>query len=167
MISQVDPTGEPVAAEIHAVAQAAYALEAEWIACRGFPPLRESVADLRESSDTFLVFRRSGAVLAALSYCRLISAVTVTRLVVHPAHLRQGIATALLIELEQRISATIVYVSTAAANLPAVQLYQRQGYTPVMVTKSAENIELVSLSKQLPGSQRSRTLSSCECAFCC
>ena len=71
---------------------------------------------------TFLVFRRAGAIVAALSYCRLISAVTVTRLVVHPAYLRQGIATALLIELEQRISATIVYVSTAAANLPAVQL---------------------------------------------
>ena len=40
MISEATPAEYSVAAEIHAVAQAAYALEAERIGFAEFPPLR-------------------------------------------------------------------------------------------------------------------------------
>jgi hypothetical protein len=55
-----------VAAQIHAVVQAAYTLEAERIGYAEFPPLRESLVELRQSSDSFLVFLRAGRIIGVL-----------------------------------------------------------------------------------------------------
>src|SRR5437016_4372315 len=99
MITEATPAEYSVAAQIHALAQAAYALEAERIGCAEFPPLRESLDELRQSSDSFLVFQQSGTIIGALSCDPNSDPVAITRLIVSPAHLRQGIATALLSEL--------------------------------------------------------------------
>lgn len=148
MITEATPAELIVAAQIHAVAQAAYALEAERIGCADFPPLRESLNDLRQSPDRFLVFQRSGSIIGALSFDRSADSVTITRLVVSPAHLRQGIASALLSDLEQRLSpAAHLSVSTAQTNAPAIFLYQRLGFTPDRISNSPEGIPLVHLSK--------------------
>ena len=148
MITEATPAEYSIAAQIHAVAQAAYTLEAERIGCAEFPPLRESLDELRQSSDSFLVFQQSGSIIGALSFDRSTDPVAITRLVVSPAHLRQGIATALLSDLEQRLSPTArLSVSTAQTNTPAVLLYQRLGYTTASVSNSAEGIPLLHLSK--------------------
>jgi ribosomal protein S18 acetylase RimI-like enzyme len=148
VITEAIPSEYSVAAQIHAVAQAAYTLEAVQIGCADFPPLRESLNQLQQSSDRFLVFQQSGTIIGALSFDCSTDPVTITRLVVSPTHLRQGIATALLVDLEQRFSPpTHFSVSTAQANTPAVFLYQRFGYTTAGVSKSAEGIPLLHLSK--------------------
>ncbi len=148
MITEATPAEYSVAAQIHAVAQAAYTLEAERIGCAEFPPLRESLDELRQSSDTFLVFQQSGSIIGALSFDSSTDPVTITRLVVSPTHLRQGIATALLSDLEQRLSPTArLSVSTAQTNTPAVFLYQRLGYIPAGISNTSEGIPLVHLSK--------------------
>ena len=148
MITEATPAEYSVAAQIHAVAQAAYTLEAERIGCAAFPPLRESLDELRQSSDSFLVFQQSGSIIGALSFDRSTDPVAITRLVVSPAHLRQGIATALLSDLEQRLSPTArISVSTAQTNTPAVFLYQRLGYTTLGISNSPEGIPLLLLSK--------------------
>src|SRR3954447_18172561 len=103
MITETTPRDPSVAAQIHAVCQMAYALEAKQIGCADFPPLRESLRDLRQSPDRFLAFQESGTIIAALSFAFEADPVLITRLVVSPAHLRQGIATALLSELERRL----------------------------------------------------------------
>jgi ribosomal protein S18 acetylase RimI-like enzyme len=133
-----------VAAQIHAVALAAYALEAERIGCADFPPLHESLDDLRGSSDRCLVFQDGGRIVAALSFDDAAEPVVITRLVVRPTHLRRGIATALLGELERRLPAAArIAVTTAEANMPAVSLYRGLGYAPVGVSMAAEGISLV------------------------
>ena len=148
MITEATPAEYSVAAQIHAVAQAAYKLEAERIGCAEFPPLRESLDELCQSSDSFLVFQQAGSIIGALSFDRSSDPVAITRLVVSPAHLRQGIATALLSDLEQRLSPTArLSVSTAQTNTPAVILYQRLGYTTAGVSNSSEGIPLLHLSK--------------------
>lgn len=148
MITVATPIEYSVAAQIHAVAQASYALEAGRIGCSDFPPLRESLNELRQSSDSFLVFRQSGSILGALSFARSPCAVTITRLVVSPTHLRRGIATALLAELERRLPPTATLtVTTAQANTPAVLLYQRLGYTAARFSNSPEGIPLLQLTK--------------------
>jgi len=74
--------------------------------------------------------------------------VAITRLVVSPEHLRQGIATALLSELETRLfPMTRLTVSTAATNAPAISLYERFGFTTAGASASAEGIPLLHLSK--------------------
>ena len=148
MITEATPAEYSVAAQIHAVAQAAYKLEAERIGCAEFPPLRESLDELRQSSDSFLVFQQSGSIIGALSFDRSTDPVAITRLVVRPTHLRQGIATALLADLERRLPLMArLTVSTAQTNRPAVALYQRLGYTADRVSSSAEGIPLLHLTK--------------------
>jgi ribosomal protein S18 acetylase RimI-like enzyme len=148
MIRETTATEDSVATQIHALAQSAYALEAERIGCADFPPLRESLDDLRQSSDSFLVFERSGNIIGALSFDRGTNQVTITRLVVSPMHLRQGVATALLADLEKRLSPRArLAVSTAQANTPAIRLYQRLGYMVASVSRSMEGIILVHLTK--------------------
>ncbi len=148
MITEATPTEYAVAAQIYAVAQAAYALEAERVGCADFPPLQESLNELQRSSDSFLVFQQSGCIIAALSFDRDTDKVAITRLVVSPTHLREGIATALLVDLERRLPLTAcLTVSTAQTNTPAVLLYQRLGYTAVRVSNSAEGIPLLHFAK--------------------
>jgi len=148
MISEATPAEYSVAAEIHAVAQAAYALEADRIGCAEFPPLCESLDELRQSSDSFLVFQQSGSIIGGLSFHRNTDTVAITRLFVSPGHLRQGIATALLSELESRLfPMTRLTVSTGAANTAAILLYKRFGFTAAGASTSAEGIALVHFFK--------------------
>jgi ribosomal protein S18 acetylase RimI-like enzyme len=147
-IAEVSVAHASVAAEIHAVSQAAYTLEAKQIGCADFPPLRESLAQLQQSPDRFLGFQQSGRIVALLSFACSADALAITRLVVDPAFQRQGIATALLADLERRFPlASRWTVSTAARNQPAVQLYQRLGFTTAHATTSAEGIRLLHLTK--------------------
>ena len=148
MITDATPAEYSVAIQIHAMMQAAYTLEAERIGCAEFPPLRESVEELRQSSDSFLVFQQSGRIIGGLSFQRGTDTVAITRLFVSPGHLRQGIATALLSELESRlVPMTRLTVSTAATNTPAISLYQRFGFTTASASTSAEGIPLLHLFK--------------------
>lgn len=159
MISEATPADDAEAAQIHALAQAAYAMEAQAIGCNDFPPLRESLTELRQSSDSFLVFRNSRRIIGALSFIHQGISVVITRLIVSPKHLREGIATALLTELHRRFSSTGSFVvSTAASNTPAVHLYTRHGYRASTLTTCAEGIQLVQLVKSVSG-HRPRTSS--------
>lgn len=139
-----------VVAQIHAVTWAAYACEAALIGidCAKFPPSREPLEELRQSSDSFLTFHEAGSIIGALSFNRSTHPVVITRLVVSPAHLRQGIATALLAKLVRQLSpGEHLTVSTAQANAPAVSLYRRFGFRITHVSNSAEGIPLVHLTK--------------------
>ena len=137
-----------VAVQIHAVVQAAYAFEAESIGCPDFPPLRESRDELQRSSDVFLVYQRVGIIVAALSFDRDGDTVEITRLVVSPSHHRQGIATALLNEFEQRFPSGVrLIVSTAQANTAAVGLYRGLGYEEAGIATSPEGIALIRFIK--------------------
>lgn len=148
MITDATLTECSVAMQIHAVMRAAYKLEAERIGCAEFPPLRETLEELRESSDCFLVFQQSGSIIGGVSFQRGTDSVDITRLVVSPDHLRQGIATALLSALERRLlPGTRLTVSTAAANVPALSLYKRFGFTAASTSTSEEGIPLLHLCK--------------------
>lgn len=148
MITEAALSEDSVAEQIHALSTAAYTLEADRIGCVNFPPLRETIEELRQSSDRFLAFQRAGRIVGVLSFDRSADCVTISRLVVSLAHLRQGIATALLTSLEERIPrGARLSVSTATANTAAVLLYQRLGYAIVRVSISAEGIPLTQLAK--------------------
>ncbi len=148
MITEATPAEDPIAAQIYALAQAAYTLEAKQIGCADFPPLRESLDDLRRSSDSFLVFRLSAEIVGALSFTRSANSLVITRLVVSPAHLRRGIATALHTRLEGMLASGVRFtVSTAQSNTPAIALYHRLGYTEASFSTSAEGIPLLHLIK--------------------
>ncbi|MDB6033378.1 MAG: family acetyltransferase [Verrucomicrobiales bacterium] len=148
MISETSPSEYAVAVQIHAVVQAAYAIEAELIGCADFPPLKISIQELQTSSDTFLGFNISGILVAVLSFNEQSNSAVITRLIVSPAHFRQGIATALVSEFERRVPhGRVLTVSTATANAPAVSLYQSLKYVATYLSCSPQGISLVHFSK--------------------
>lgn len=148
MISEIVLSKSPLVPAIHALAQAAYLEEAKLIGSADFPPLRESVEELRAAPDSFLFFNEAEKIIGVLSFLCDAGCVTITRLFVSPRHFRQGIARALLEELERRIPpATSFAVSTAEANLPAIMLYRRMGYMHAGTSYSPEGITLVHFKK--------------------
>lgn len=151
MVTEVSVSEPLVATQIQAVSRAAYALEAELIGCADFPPLRESLVDLQQSLDRFLVYREpeSHHIVGVLAFAWDGSAVSITRLVVSPAYVRQGIATALHAHLARHLPQVTGWaVSTAGANTPAVRLYEKLGYTRKRTTMTGEGIALVHFVKK-------------------
>ena len=144
-IATISPREEALARELHELLQAAYTREAEQIGAERFPPLDETVAELQRSSEAFLVAREDSALVGALSFAvESACAVTITRLVVHPAHFRRGIGMALLGDLEQQLApGTGITVRTARLNTPALALYARAGYRVTSEHCTPENIALV------------------------
>ena len=139
-----------VAAQIHPLQRAAYAVEARRIGSGDFPPLRETLEALWLSTDFFLVFAGEGKILGCLSYEPAANCATITRLVVSPAHFRQGIATALLRVLETRLPAgSEVFATTAELNEPAIRAYEKQGYRKTPGPISPEGIALCRMQKRL------------------
>jgi ribosomal protein S18 acetylase RimI-like enzyme len=143
MILEIDIRS--AADEVHAVAQAAYRLEAERIGCADFPPLRETAEELKQSRDRFLVNQSSDAITGMLSFDTQMSGrVIITRLVVSPANLRRGVATALLAWMEEQFGcAAAIWVTTAEANTAAIAVYEGMGYQCVNRRHAAEGIALV------------------------
>jgi len=141
--------GDPVvAAQIHALQQAAYSVEAERIGCLDFPPLRETIDALQRSTDCFLVFAERG-IIGCLSYESVETRATITRLVVSPQHFRRGIATALLRALDTRLPVgSVARASTADLNEPAIRAYEKQGYRTISRPVSPDGIALRQLQKQ-------------------
>jgi ribosomal protein S18 acetylase RimI-like enzyme len=148
MVSEITLNEQSMAETIHALAQAAYSVEAKQTGCTDFPPLRETVEQLRASSDRFLIFCESENIRAVLSFVCEGDCVTITRLAVSSTQFRQGIAKTLITELEKRVPlAASLVVSTAEANVPAVTLYQNFGYTIARTSQSREGIALVHFQK--------------------
>jgi len=149
VIREVDVSDLGMAARIHALQQAAYAVEAERIGCANFPPLRETIEGLGRAKERFLVSEVDGTTRGALSFERNAAFVSITRLVVSPECFRQGIATALLRDLERRVSdATVLRAITAEPNEPAIRCYAKQGYRVAKRLFSPEGIALVHLEKR-------------------
>jgi GNAT superfamily N-acetyltransferase len=150
MISEINIRDDSLAEAIHALLQAAYALEAELIGCANFPPLHESMDDLKRSMDGFLVYL-TGKIRGVLAFDHSSPGeVMITRMVVCPHHLRQGIGTALLSQLERVTPrGTRIFVRTAEANVPAIRHYEKNGYAKSDRSVSVEGIPLVRLVKLL------------------
>jgi ribosomal protein S18 acetylase RimI-like enzyme len=148
MIREADISDLAMAVRIHALQQAAYAVEAEHIGCADFLPLRETIEELQRAKDRFLVSETDEAILGALSFEQNGALVVVMRLVVSPECFRQGLATALLRDLAIRVSSsTVIRAVTAELNGPAICCYAKQGYRVARRSLSPEGIALVHLEK--------------------
>ena len=150
MVILADIREPSVAAPIHALQRAAYAVEAQRIGCTDFPPLRETLDALQHSTDCFLAFVEGGSVVGCLSYEQVGTCVTVNRLVVSPLHFRRGIASALLCALDTRLPVdSVVCAWTADLNESAIKAYEKQGYRRGASQISQEGIALRQLHKQV------------------
>ncbi|CAH0243437.1 hypothetical protein SRABI134_03021 [Peribacillus sp. Bi134] len=107
----------------------AYKVEAEMIGIADIPPLLETYEQFIHCHETFLCFLKGGTLAGAISYTKENGQILICRMVVHPDYFRQGIADALLHALQLPGDWEKISVSTGKMNLPARNLYEKNGFT--------------------------------------
>ncbi len=144
----VDPRHPASAAQIHRVFQASYRVEAGLLEIADFPPLRRTVEEIEVSSNRFFgvvhdpegrqdyeLERREGALghgeLVAVTEVRTVvtdKSLFIDSFTVHPSRFRQGVGSRLLDHVLGVFAGRTLRVSTAAANEPAIRLYEKKGF---------------------------------------
>lgn len=149
ILDRNDP--ERVAA-VFAIQRAAYQKEAEILGVESLPPLQETARDIQLTSDEILVAldgeRAVGAIFLEGSANDL--SLTISKLVVDPQYFRRGVGRRLVELVLQREFNSRLRVTTGAANIPAVSLYQTLGFTVVRefaVEHESRNLSLVTLER--------------------
>jgi len=149
MMIQPLENGKPeIARKIAELQRKSYTVEARLIGFDKIPPLLELPEDILRCTESFLGCYRDGRLAGLLSYEREGTSVEICRVAVDPGCFRQGIGGALLQYLEDMYpDADRFYVSTALGNIPAINLYKRQGYTRESERKTEEGLTLITLVK--------------------
>lgn len=105
----------------------AYAVEAELIGDDRIPPLQETESDLLSSDLEWLAsFDDDQRIVGAVGFEIDHDVVDLDRLMISPAHHRNGLGTALVVEVMSLAPATVV--ATGRDNTPARALYQSLGF---------------------------------------
>lgn len=148
MIEKIPKMTPTLAHQILTVQIASYRVEANLLNYPNLPPLHETVDDILETSEEFLVYHDGDQIVGAVSYEISKETLEIGRLVVHPNHFRRGIARRLL-EAVEEIDPNIrrLIVSTGAANIPAITLYQKMGYQLYDRLQLPDGLKLVRLEK--------------------
>jgi ribosomal protein S18 acetylase RimI-like enzyme len=128
---KIDISGLEWARAVHNLQRNSYQIEAGLIDFQEIPPLIESLEQLMNSGEVFFVLGS----LAELKGMIAIEpdknrSITISRLCVNPEFLRQGLASDLIgYILKSYRDYPFVKVSTGAANQPAIDCYQKAGFT--------------------------------------
>ena len=125
-------------------------MEAELIGSQKIPPLRETLLELQACGETFLGALVDGVLAGAISWRTDGDNIDVHRLVVHPAHFRQGVGARLVrAALAAEPAARSASVQTGAANEPAKALYLREGFVPAGEVEPVPGLRVARFTKRL------------------
>ncbi len=145
MIELLEHTSENVANQIYGVFQRSYKVEAGLVGVEDFPPLRRSARDIQSSPNKFLGLWIGVNLVAIVEYSDWEADLSIDSLVVHPQFFRRGLASQLLKSLLAKNQWQSAYVETASANLPAIVLYQKFGFSQSKRWTTADGIDKVQL----------------------
>ncbi|WP_199623655.1 GNAT family N-acetyltransferase [Paenibacillus alkalitolerans] len=116
--------------------QLSYPVEAKLIGLETIPPLLDTPDTLMSCGETFIGCFEGDLLAGAVSYKLDGDTVDIHRMMVHPERFRRGIAQSLLDAVLSVPGARKAVVSTGSANVPAVKLYERNGF------KETEKVEI-------------------------
>ena len=148
-IVRLDQEQPTVAADIHALLQAAWRVEARLLGIEDFAPLRRTARQIRASSTLWFGLSRADRLEAVAEINRTGTCPHIDSLAVHPRSFRQGLAKALL---ENLIAAWApLTVGTAQANTPALDLYRQLGFTETSTFRTPDGVAMVTLRRTCNG----------------
>jgi ribosomal protein S18 acetylase RimI-like enzyme len=138
------------ARDVLALQLAAYHVEAALLGVSDLPPLLEKPEDLLACGETFLCEQDpDGALLGVLGYTMRDGSVEICRLMVHPAHFRQGIASRLIAALFPEVEGWhTMRVATGSRNEPALALYRGCGFCVVATKPVRPDLRIITLEKR-------------------
>lgn len=148
MIERLHHKEEATAAEILALQIPAYKVEASLIGFDGIPHLSDTVEMIKKSGETFIGFLTDGELCGFLSFKDENGTAFIHRLVVHPGHFHEGIASRLITYfLQEESEGRDVKVTTGAKNEPARNLYKKFGFEEMDTFSPESGVDLVLLEK--------------------
>jgi ribosomal protein S18 acetylase RimI-like enzyme len=131
-----------------AVQHASYAIEAELIGYPELPPAHETLAALQACGEELWLCEEDGELLGAVGLEHSDDELLIARLFVAPPAFRRGVGTALVLHALGHARGRRVRVGTAAANLPALALYERLGFRRVGGREPAPGVGYVELVRE-------------------
>ncbi|WP_068783510.1 GNAT family N-acetyltransferase [Paenibacillus phocaensis] len=145
MIKRLTLKDTDIVEQLWSLQHSAYRLEAKAVGLTETPPLPDTFDSIRTSRDLFFgEVSEDEELMGAIAVREeLPGTLEITRLMVHPNHLRQGIGTKLLQYVLANFSVIQRFTVTASTlNTPAVALYSKFGFQPVKQVSSAAGVEL-------------------------
>lgn len=129
IFSSPDPASDPYfAIALLRLQKTSYALEAELLGDDRIPPLQEDAIQLTAWRGRWLTAWDGVDLVGAIAWWEAEDRVEIEKVMVNPAAMRRGIASALLREVLDRSAGREVLVATGRANTPAVSFYAKHGF---------------------------------------
>ncbi|GAB4247972.1 MAG: hypothetical protein Tsb0034_27330 [Ekhidna sp.] len=129
MIQKLNHRKASIAKEIHRVFQASYKVEAELLGAKDFPPLKRTVKDFMESTASFYGILKDKEIAGIVQVSTKGNVTDINSLVVHPDYFRQGLGKQLVAHVLSTYDSDTFTVETGVDNKPAIQLYERLGFS--------------------------------------
>lgn len=148
MIKELDLTNMKIAASVLQLQIASYKIEAELIGFYEIPPLKDTLDSLTECDEIFYGYFINNILAGLISYKINENILDIHRVAVHPCFFKRGIA-GKMISFIEKIEGTInkAVVCTGKENLPAVNLYLKNGYQKVKDIEISKRIYLTEFEK--------------------
>lgn len=145
LIEILDHRYHETANQIHDLFQSSYRVEAELIGATAFPPLERALWEVQTARSNFLGQWIGPELAAVLEYSADGTHLSIDSLVVHPHYFRRGLASRILRTVLEQGDWQTADVETAAANIPAIALYEKFGFYVSRLWIAEEGIEKVQL----------------------
>jgi ribosomal protein S18 acetylase RimI-like enzyme len=129
------------------VQHAAYAIEAALIGFAELPPAVETVQRLQACGEELWLCEEDGELLGAVGLEGGEEELVIARLFVAPSAFRRGVGTALVEKALAEANGLPVRVGTAAANAPALALYEGLGFRRVAESEPAPGVRYLTLKR--------------------
>jgi RimJ/RimL family protein N-acetyltransferase len=110
------------------VHRASYEVEAQLIGYPDLPPLKQAAADLAASGEEIWLCEEDGEIVGGVGLEDDGDVLVIARLFVAPAAFRRGVGTDAVRLALRRAAGRALRVGTGSRNLPALALYEREGF---------------------------------------
>jgi RimJ/RimL family protein N-acetyltransferase len=146
-IRPIDKQNRVELENIFQLQQRAYEVEAKILRAKSFPPLKETIDDLKNSKDEGFVYIVGSVPVGAIFLEESESYKLISKLVIEPEFFRKGHARALVRHVLGLYPSAEFQVGTGAANDPALNLYKSLGFQIFSERMVEGNLKVVKLQR--------------------
>ena len=139
------------APDILSLQKLAYQSEAKLYNEPFMPPLTETLNQVKELFKTHLFLKATddGRIVGSVRANKVNGTCWIGRLIVHPDCQNHGIATQLLMQIEDRFSGCRTFrLFTASRNTKNIAFYQKRGYREISIEKVTDNLSFIFFEKK-------------------
>ena len=145
-VSKLDHNNQPKASQIWKLFHSAYEIETQVLGLQNFPPLNRTALEIQEASTTFFGGWQDSLLVAMAEIEHIgVAQFHINSFGVSPDHFRQGFGSQLLTGLLDELVWQRITVTTAVANIPALNLYQKLGFQQHNHRITPDNFQMTTL----------------------